>query len=519
MWFSTMLSLTGIAMSDAAAAWLMTSFDANPMAVSMVRVAASAPMFLLTFLAGALADIVEARRYLIVLESLITAMIVVFAGAIVLGWANAHVLLGATLLLSAGWALAAPAWLAIIPMLVPRSDLDGAMAANSVAYNISRAAGPCVAGLAIARLGASAPYWIFGVANFATLAALLWWRAPPIAGETLPAERLTSALRTGLRHACYNRQLRATLARTLAVYPFAVAILALLPLVARMRMDQGPEFYGVLMGAASAGAIGVSFAVRRLKAWMGADRLVAAGTAGIAAALVMLGLAREPMLAMVAAPLAGASWTVTLSTLNVSAQLALPDWVRARGLAIFLTVIFGCMAVGSAVWGQIAVALGVPAAMFAAAAGALIAIPLTWRWKLQAAAGVDLSPAMHWPSLNLPRQVQDNSGPVLVTLKYHLSGADPAPFLATIDEIGRQRRRDGAYAWGIFEDVAEKGVFLETFLIESWLEAKHLRERVTNADRLVEEHVLELVKGRPDLTLLLASDPRRAPIETRAMAA
>jgi hypothetical protein len=100
-----------------------------------------------------------------------------------------------------------------------------------------------------------------------------------------------------------------------------------------------------------------------------------------------------------------------------------------------------------------------------------------------------------------------------------LSGADPAPFLATIDEIGRQRRRDGAYAWGIFEDVAEKGVFLETFLIESWLEAKHLRERVTNADRLVEEHVLELVKGRPDLTLLLASDPRRAPIETRAMAA
>jgi hypothetical protein len=519
MWTSTTLSLTGIAMSDAASAWLMTSFDPNPMAVSMVRVAASAPMFFFTFLAGALADIVEARRYLIVLESLITAMIVAFAGAIFLGWANAHVLLGATLLLSAGWSLAAPAWLAIIPRLVPRRDLDGAMAANSVGYNVSRAFGPFVAGLAIAKLGSSAPYWIFGVANFVTLIALLWWRAPPVVGETLPAERLTSAIKTGLRHAFYNRQLRATLARTLAVYPFAVALLALLPLVARMRMDEGPEFYGVVMGAASVGAIGASFVVRRLKAWLGADRLVAAGTIGLAASLVMFGLARAPTLAMAAAPLAGASWTIVLSSLNVSAQLSLPDWVRARGLAIFLTVIFGCMAVGSAVWGQIAVALGVPTALFLAAAGALIAIPLTWRWKLQTAVGVDLSPAMHWPAPNLARQVRDNSGPVLVTLRYHLTGVDPAPFLAAIDEIGRQRRRDGAYAWGIFEDVAEKGIFLETFLIESWLETKHLRERVTNADRLVEEHVLELVKGRPDLTLLVASDPRRAPTESRAMAA
>jgi MFS family permease len=517
-WIATTLSLSGIAMCDTASGWLMTSLNTDPMAVSMVQVATSLPMFLFTLPAGALADIVEARRFLIILESFITALIVIFASMISFRLETQNSLLATTFFLSATWALAAPAWLAIIPLLVPRRDLDGATAANSVGYNISRAVGPAIAGFAIAALGIGAPYWIFAATNVLTLAALLWWRAPQTTSVSLPAERWTSAVRTGLRHAAYNKHLRATMVRTVAVYPFASAYIALLPLVARSQMTQGPALYGALLGAIAIGAIVGSVALTWLKRKLGPDWTVALGTIGTAIALVVFGLARDPGIALSAALLAGASWTIVLACLYVSAQIALPDWVRGRGLAIFLTVIFGSVTFGSAIWGHIAASYGLPIAHFLAAAGAILAIPLTWRWKLQSAEGIDLSPSMHWRAPMLARRVEDKNGPVLVTVRYRVSGDDPAEFLATIEEIGQQRRRDGAYAWGIFEDVADKGVFLETFLIETWLEAKHLRERVTNADRLVEDYVHGLISEPPDVTLLIASDLHHPSSNQRALA-
>ena len=519
IWAASTFALTGIAMSDTASAWLMTNLNADPRAVSLVQVASSLPMFLFTLPAGALADIIEARRFLIVLESFITVLIAVLATMVYLRWESPTWLLVTTFFLSASWSLAAPAWLAITALLVPRRDLDSATAANSVGYSVSRAVGPAIAGVAIARFGPAAPYWVFAAANLGSIAALIWWRAPKTTTDNLPAERLTSAVRVGLRHAAYNKHLRATLIRTVSVYPFACAFLALLPLVARRQMTQGPELYGILLGAVSVGAIIGSFALGWLKKQFGPDRVVALGTVGISFGLVLFGLARDPRVAFCAAVLAGFDWTIVLASLYVSAQIALPDWVRARGLAIFLTVIFGSVTLGSLVWGQIATTEGLPVAHFAAAAGALLAIPLTWRWKLQSAEGVDLSPSMHWRAPMLARQVEDENGPVLVTVKYRLEGEDPAPFLSAIEDIGDQRRRDGAYAWGIFEDVGEKGLFLETFLIENWLEAKHLRERVTNADRLREDYVRGLIKGAPEVTLMIASDLHRRASNRVAVAA
>ena len=225
---------------------------------------------------------------------------------------------------------------------------------------------------------------------------MLWWRAPRKGAESLPAERLTSAMRAGLRYAANNRFLGATMIRALAFFPFASAYWALLPLIARGQMNNGPEVYGGLLGAIGVGAIGCSFALNWLKAKLGPDRLAIVGSLGTALALVLYAFAREPVVAVVASLLAGASWIMVLASLFVSAQVALPDWVRGRGLAIFLSVYFGASTLGSAVWGQIASREGLAIALLAAAVGALLAIPLTSRWKLQAAAGLDLSPAMHW---------------------------------------------------------------------------------------------------------------------------
>jgi predicted MFS family arabinose efflux permease len=280
--------------------------------------------------------------------------------------------------------------LSITPLLVPPCDLDSANAANSVGYNVSRAIGPALAGMALSGLGPAAPYWIFGAADLTSVAALMWWRPPPQRQAHLPSERLLSAVQTGLRHAAGNKDLRSTLVRTVAVYPFACAYTALLPLVARNQMSLGPEFYGVLLAVVSIGAVIGSFILTWMRGLFGPDLVVALGTVGIAAALVLFGLAHDPILAVSAALIAGASWTIVLVGLYVSALVSLPDWVRGRGLAVFLTVIFGSVTGGSLAWGQIAKVEGLPVALFVAAAGVLLMIPLSWRAKLRYVQGTVL---------------------------------------------------------------------------------------------------------------------------------
>jgi MFS family permease len=169
------------------------------------------------------------------------------------------------------------------------------------------------------------------------------------------------------------------------VYPFASAYLALLPLVARAQGGHGAELYGVLLAVVSVGAVMGSFAIDPLSRRFGPDLAVAIGTAGLAAALLLFGLARGPIVAGVASLVAGASWTIVLAILYVSAQVALPDWVRGRGLAVFLTVIFGSVTLGSLVWGQVAAFAGLSSAQFIAAGGALAIAPFTLRWKLRSA--------------------------------------------------------------------------------------------------------------------------------------
>jgi MFS family permease len=393
-------------------------------------------------------------------------------------------------------------------MLVPRRDLDSAVAINNASYNVSRAVGPAIGGLAIATFSIAFPFWVYCFGNLAVVAALLWWRAPRKPKETLPAERLTSALRTGLRYARNNRDIDSTLIRAVAFFPFASAYWALLPLVARMQMHNGPEVYGILLGMIGVGSILGSLGLNALKARLGPDRLAALGTIGTIAALALFGAAREPMIAAAASLLAGASWIIVMTTLFISAQVALPEWVRGRGLAIFLTVFFGAMTLGSAVWGKVASVEGLSAALYIAAAGAAVGMVLTIGRRLQTAASLDLTPSMHWRTPVFAHRVEDDEGPILVTVDYRIDPRDVRPFLALVHEIGLERKRDGAYAWGVFEDVQTNGRILETFLIQSMLELRHLRTRVTIADRMIEDQARAYVQEPPKVTFLVA--PKRS---------
>jgi MFS family permease len=477
VWTATVVSNIGGWMYSAASGWLMTSLDADPLIVSLVQVATTLPMFLFAVPAGALADIVDRRKFLIVAEIMITAVSAMYAAIVWLGVATPVNLLLFTFLIGAGGALTSPAWQAITPQLVPRQELNPAIAANSAGVNVSRAIGPALGGVIVGQIGIAAPFWINAVSNLGVIGALLWWRPPQTAARHLPVERFAGAISAGFRYAGHNPYLRATLIRSATFFLFASAYWALLPLVARVQMAGGPDLYGFLLGAIGAAAVAAALALPWLKAKPGADRLVAVGTAGTALATLLSGLARNPATALSASVLAGASWIVVLASLNISAQVALPDWVRGRGLAIFVTAFFGALSVGSAIWGQIAAMAGLPTAHFLAAAGALATIPLTWRWKLQQGAEIDLTPSLSWPAPIITHEVEHDRGPVLVTVEYRIDPRERDHFLAAAEKLGQERRRDGAYAWRVFEDAAEEGRMVETFLVDSWLE--HLRQHET----------------------------------------
>jgi MFS family permease len=485
----------------------MTDLNPDPFIVSMVQAATTLPMFLFALPAGAIADIVDRRKFLIVAEVLYTAVAAMFAAIVWLGAATPGNLLLFTFLMGVGGALTAPVWQSIVPQLVPRQDLSPAVAANSVGVNVSRAVGPALGGVMVARIGIAAPFLFNAVSNLAVIGALLWWH-PPEKGVHLPVERFGSAIRTGFRHARNNPHLRATLIRAAAFFLFASAYWALLPLVVRTQISGGPDLYGYLLAAIGVAAVGAALGLPWLKARLGPDRLVAIGTLGTALAMVLFALARDAPTALAGSVVAGASWIAVLASLNVSAQVALPDWVRGRGLAIFVMSFFGCLTLGSTVWGQVAGIVGLPAAHVMAALGALVAIPVTWRWKLQTGAGLDLTPSMHWPAPIVAYEFEHDRGPVLVTIEYRINPKDREPFLAALQKLARERRRDGAYAWGVFEDSADEGRMVETFLAESWLEHLRQHERVTNADRVLQETVHRFqVGGAPKITHLIAAEP------------
>ena len=492
-------------MQSAAASWLMTDLNPDPRAVAMVQVITALPMFIFGLPAGALADILNRRRVLLVTEFAATLSTAIFALLISLGTMTEINLLAFIFVYGVASALMAPAWQAIVPQLVDPPNLPSAVALNSVSVNISRAIGPALAGLLIAYFGIAAPFWLNVVANLGVLGALLWWRDREVLLSRLPPERFDNALRVGLRYARHNRHLQATLIRATGFFLFASAYWALLPLVARNQINGGPGIYGILLGAIGAGAVSAAFFLPRVRKRLEPDVLFALASVCTALALALFGCSRHVATGLIASLLAGISWIAVLATINVSAQLAVPEWVRGRSLALLVTVMFGAMTLGSAVWGQAAATLGLSTAHYVAAAGALIALPLLRRWKLRTGEMLDLTPSMHWPQPILAAEVAPDRGPVMVTVEYMVPAGKRDTFVQAICAVARQRKRNGAYDWAIYEDAACPERYLETFLVDSWLEHLRQHERVTNADRLLEDTVKQFqTPGDPKVKHFIA---------------
>jgi len=493
LWIATILGNTGSFMRDVASAWLVTDLSASPTAVAMVQAAGLLPIFLLAIPAGVLADILDRRRFLIVIQLLLASVSVTLMLMAKTGGLTVSYLIGLTFIGGIGAALMGPTWQAIVPELVPKADLKGAVALNSLGVNIARAIGPAVGGLLLASFGAAVTYGADVVSYVFVLAALFWWKRKADTDDDVP-EHFLGAFRAGLRYTRASRPLHVVLLRAGIFYAFGSAIWALLPLVARQLLNGDASFYGLLLGAVGAGAIMGALVMPQLRRLTGSDGLVLG--AAIAAAAVMVGLAFAPprWAALMMLLVLGAAWIVSLTTFSGAAQAVLPNWVRGRGLAVYLTVFNGAMAAGSLGWGAVAQQWGVPIALWAGAIGLVVVGIVCHRLSLPSG-DADLDASRHWPDPLTAAPVDHDRGPVLILIEYHIEDSNRAGFLLAMKQLSSERRRDGAYAWGISEDSAAPQRIVEWFMVESW--AEHLRQhhRVSNADADLQREVVRFHTG------------------------
>jgi predicted MFS family arabinose efflux permease len=405
-------------------------------------------------------------------------------------------LLGFTFALGVGAALMIPAWSAIVPDLVPGEQLPAAVALNSVAINASRAIGPSIAGVLVATVGPWLVFVLNALSYIGIIAALVRWRHEHRT-STLPAERFLSAIRVGMRFVMHTRSLQVVLIRGAAFFVFASATWSLFPLVVRRELEKGPEVYGLLLTCIGVGAVAGAMVLPQVRAKLSRDTLVAGASVLYALAALALGHVQSITLLAVAMLATGVAWISILSALQVSAQMTLPPWVRARGLAAFVVIFMGGMALGSILWGQVATRIGIPAALTTAAAGMVLAIVLTWRFKLGQHQVLDFTPAMDWPQPVLAEPAEPDVA-VMVTITYHIQSDKRTEFVAAMQHVREMRRRNGAFFWQLFHDSADPARFVETFMDESWLEHLRQHERASVADREIQRRAKQYLMPGTD---------------------
>jgi MFS family permease len=505
-WLAVLASNVGTWMQTVGAQWLVVDQPHAATWVSLVQTMTTLPVLLLALPAGTLADNFDRRRLLLAVQvgSFVVATSLTVLTA--LDHMPPGLLLAFTFALGAGQAVTLPTWQATIPEIVPREELPSASALGAINTNVARSAGPAVAGLLVAQIGPAAVFAINALSFAIFAVVLLFWRRPPRSGAG-PAERFGEALRAGERFVRFSPPVRRILARIiLFVLPGSV-VWGLLPLVAEQELHMGPSGYGALLAALGVGAIAGALLMPRIREWLTPNQLVVSASLIYGVALLVVALVADPVVVTIALVAAGAAWMALVSRMNAALQLYLPNWVRARGFAIYQVVFAGGQAFGAFLWGQVTTWFDLRTA-FLAAAVLLLAGAVSVRWlPLHPQEGTDRSPAIYWAEPHLMLEPDLEAGPVLVTLTYRVSGENAAAFVAAMEPVRLSRLSTGAIRWGLFRDGEDPGQFVEVYEVPTWEE--HLRQhggRLTGGDKAAEEHAASLADGPPEVTHLLPAD-------------
>jgi MFS family permease len=499
----------GYTMQATVAAWLMATLTPSALMVALVQTASTAPSLLFGLVAGALADIVERRRVVLITQIVLFAATASLGIATLLGWIGPLALLALTFLIGAGFTFYLPAQQASVNDLVARQDLHRAVALGAVAFNLARAVGPALAGAIAAWIGTGNASLASACFFLITIVAVRGWKKTTPAFPGVP-ETVFSGVRSGLRYARHSPLMRALIIRNLSFSVCASALWALLPVIARDQLELGAGGYGLLSAGFGTGAVIGALTITRQIQRVSLNTVVSSAALLWVAATLLIASTSLTIVALVGMFAAGAAWVGVLASLSAGTQSAAPAWVRARAVAMNLVASQASLALGSAVWGSLASLFGIRIALAASAGAMLFLLILNRRVRVRLGNDADVTPGAQLPDLGLSVPPRPDDGPVLIQVEYRVAAENVTAFLHAIHAIERTRRRNGAEDWRVFRDIAEQDCFVERYIISSWAEYVRQRSRMTVTDRQLQERVakLQLPEVEIRVSRLIGIDPR-----------
>ena len=502
MWTAQFVSNIGGWMQTVGAQWLMLSLTGSATYVALVSTAGSLPVMLFAVAAGAIGDLVDRRRFLLISQTLMLAAAAALGALALAGLVTPWTLLALLFALGIGQALTSPTWQTLQPELVTPPERQQAISLGSVNQNLARAIGPAIGGVILAATSAGTVFLVNAVSFVAVLAVIAAWRGGARPAGALPREHLGDAIRAGGRYVAASPALRVILIRAVAFIFFASSVWALLPLAAESSLHLGSGGYGLLLGCVGVGAVGGALLLPRLRTLLRAGGQLSAGSLVLAAVALVLALVHVVAVVAVALAFGGLAWVLALSTLSSAYQLTLPGWVKARGMSFYLIAFQGGNAVGSAVLGVLAQHVGLTATFVAAAVALALGPLIGLRFPFQAISPEELRPAGDWPAPPPPSDTAEPAGPVMVSVEYRPRAGQRAAMLTALRDTRFSRRRTGATSWRLWQDAADPDRIVEQFVVASWDEHLRQHDRVTHRDVARLEQVRAL------------TDPEHPPIVT-----
>ena len=488
------MSNVGTWMQNVAGVWFVTTLTTSALLVALMQTATSLPAFLLSMPAGAMADLVDRRKLLLLTQGFMAAVAVGLGALTLAGGVSAYGVLGFTFLLGMGAALNAPIWQAIATELVPRAALPAAITLNGVSNNIARAIGPAIGGAIIAYYSSGWVFMLNGVSFLGTWAVVYFWKRQPTVTNG-PAENFIGALRAGLRYVQYSPAIYGVLVRTFAFAFGAAAMWGLVSVVVARRLHLSAGHYGATLSWLGAGAITGALLMGRAGSRLNFNQRLLLGVLAFAGTNLALALVSQIYLLYAVMYVSGIAWLLVMTSFSTTVQLSVPRWVQARVISVYMLVFQAGLSVGSLVWGELADHLSLETSLLLAAGWMLASTLLALPFPMRSAEGLDLDPAEHWPDPVTESPIDPDDGPVLVMVEYRIEPGDWPAFQAAAEQLRRLRLRDGALRAGVFADVAQPTRITEFFYVATWGEHQRQHHRFTREDQVVEGRVRQFHQG------------------------
>ena len=375
-----LISMVGTWVQSVAQSWLVYRLTGSSALLGLVAFTAQIPILLLAPVGGALADRHDRVRILLATQAL-AASLATTIGLLAVG---ERVTLGALFtissLLGVVSAFDVPARQALVAQLVPRRDLQNAIAINSSVFSAARMLGPAVGGLLVAGVGEGWCFLINALSYLPVIINLTRLRLPPSA-RARPAQAPFAAVREGLAYVARNRPIRALLLHIGMASIAGMPYLVLMPVFAAEVLHGTAHTLGILMGCSGIGAVAAGVLLSGRSGLAGLGRLIAIAGCGFGASTVLFAVSRWELLSGALLVAAGFFMVLLMSATNTLLQALAPEALRGRVMSAYTMVLMGFAPLGALAVGVIAHPIGAPAAVVIG--GSLCTCSgLLFMWKL-----------------------------------------------------------------------------------------------------------------------------------------